>query len=188
MATALVVLVDGCEEIESTTVIDVLRRAELEVTVASLTSNLEIQGSRSINLVADSSLPQCLEQQWDLIVLPGGMPGAENLSKSEALIQLLISQLESDRLLAAICAAPAVVLGRNGLLKDKVATAYPNFMAELDQCALSRSDKGVVVDDNLITSRGPGTAMAWSLTLVALLCGKEKAKELAEALLVPSPV
>ncbi|WP_370980777.1 DJ-1 family glyoxalase III [Agaribacterium sp. ZY112] len=188
MANVLVLLADGCEEIESATVIDVLRRADLNVCTASIGDRLEVNASRSMVFVADSLLAPCLDKEWDLIVLPGGMPGAEHLSQCDELITLLKTQLNSDRLVAAICAAPAVVLGRNNLLENRVATGYPSFMPELDQCVLSRSDQDVVVDDNLITSRGPGTAMAWSLTLVALLCGKEKVKELAEALLVVSPV
>ncbi|WP_096085719.1 DJ-1 family glyoxalase III [Agaribacterium haliotis] len=184
MSTALVAIANGSEEIESSTVIDVLRRAQVEVTVASVEKQKTICASRAMRIEADCLIADCSDQRWDVIVLPGGMPGAERLGQCDELIALLREQFASKRLVAAICAAPAVVLAQNNLLSQFRATCYPAFMEQLKSSARSCSEDNVVIDKHLITSRGPATAMAWSLSLVSLLCGEEKATELAKALLV----
>jgi len=184
MTKVLVPIADGSEEIEAVTVIDVLRRAGAEVTVASITQSLAITASRGVGLVADCLLASCLESDWDLIVIPGGVPGAEASHDCEPLIALLETQLAKPALVAAICAAPAVVLGRHGLLKAYQATANPAFQQELSTQVAQLSEAPVVVDRNLITSQAPGTAMAFALCLVEQLFGAEKAAEIAKPMVV----
>ncbi len=176
----LVPIANGTEELEAVTVIDVLRRAEIEVTVASV-QDLQIKCSRGTNIVADKLLDECLDTPFDMIVLPGGIPGAENLRDSENLKTLLSRQREAGKYYAAICASPAVVFQTHGLLKEKKATCYPTFAEQLDD----RSEAGsrIVVDGNCVTSQGPGTALDFSFKIVSLLVGQEKADEVATAML-----
>ena len=185
--SALVLIADGSEEIEAVTTIDILRRAAFDVRVIAVAPQPQIIASRSVLLVADGILAELKQQDWDVIVLPGGMPGAENLAANAQVIQLISRQMQSENLLAAICAAPAVVLGRQGLLSDRVATCFPAFMDELNRQALLVSHDDVVVDDNLVTSRGPATAMKFALTLVALIAGQVKANQVAQGLLMAEP-
>ena len=176
----LVPIANGTEELEAVTVIDVLRRAEMDVTVASV-QTLQVECSRGVNLVADKLLDECLEIPFDMIVLPGGIPGAENLRDSEILKKLLIKQKHLGKYYAAICAAPAVVFQQHGLLQEKKATCYPAFVEYLDD--RSQAESRVVVDGNCITSQAVGTAMEFALKIVALLSGQEKADAVATAML-----
>jgi protein deglycase len=176
----LVPVANGTEELEAVTVIDVLRRAEIDVTVASV-QNLQVKCSRGVNLVADKLLEDCLETPFDMIILPGGIPGAENLRDSEKLKMLLEKQKQSGKYYAAICAAPAVVFQTHGLLNDKKATCYPAFAGQLTD--RSETDSRVVVDGNCVTSQGPGTAVEFSLRIVALMVGQDRADEVAAAML-----
>ena len=178
----LVPIADGTEEIEAVCIIDVLRRAGADVTVASV-DGLQITASRGVKIVADCLIYDCLNTDYDLIAIPGGMPGAERLSDSDAVVRLLQGQRRKERLYGAICAAPAVVLEPHGLLEDRQATSHPSFTDRLtNQAAVNSS---VVVDGNVVTSRGPGTAIEFALKLVELLFGKEKADEVAEPMVVP---
>jgi 4-methyl-5(b-hydroxyethyl)-thiazole monophosphate biosynthesis len=174
----LVAIADGTEELEAVTIIDVLRRAKADVTVVSV-DNKQVKASRGVNLVADAVISDCIGKVYDLIVLPGGMPGAEHLRDSSQLTEMLKEQSESGRLYAAICASPAVVLKSHGLLKDKRATCYPSLLSELDNA----QQEEVVVDGNCITSQGPATALKFSLKLVELLFGQEISQEVANAML-----
>jgi len=175
----LVAIADGTEELEAVTIIDVLRRAEADVTVASVGAQ-QVTASRGVNLVADTVISDCVGNIYDLIVLPGGMPGAEHLRDSSELTEMLKDQAASGRLYAAICASPAVVLKPHSLLENKKATCYPSLISELDNAEQAK----VVVDGNCITSQGPATALEFSLKLVELLFGKEKSQEVAKAMLV----
>ncbi len=179
--TVLVVLADGFEEIEAVTPMDVLRRAGLEVIVAGV-GKREVAGAHQITVETDLMIEQYQELP-DAIVLPGGMPGAENLSKSEALKDLLQKMKRSGKLIAAICAAPAVVLAPNGLLDGKRATCYPGYENELGPKVKFTADR-VVVDGQVTTSRGPGTAIEFSLELVSQLVSAEKAAQLAQKMVV----
>jgi 4-methyl-5(b-hydroxyethyl)-thiazole monophosphate biosynthesis len=183
--TALVPVADGSEEIETVTIIDTLVRGGVEVTVASASPTLTIRASRGVKLEADCriSCDQCTSTNWDLIAVPGGMPGATNLRDSAELTALLKKQKEQKRLIAAICAAPAVVLQHHGLLNGAPATCYPAD-AFTDVIKDSLSQDAVVVSDNIVTSRGPGTALAFSIKLVELLVSKEVADEVAGAMLL----
>jgi 4-methyl-5(b-hydroxyethyl)-thiazole monophosphate biosynthesis len=173
----LVPIADGSEDIESVCIIDVLRRAEADVTVASVGETLQITASRGTRIVADRLISECVEETYDLIALPGGIPGAENLRDSGELIGMLKRQRAEGRLYGAICASPAVVFQYHDLLGSRNATCHPFFVDELDNKAMVESR--VVVDGNCITSRAPGTAIEFSLKLVEMLYGKEKADEVA---------
>jgi 4-methyl-5(b-hydroxyethyl)-thiazole monophosphate biosynthesis len=174
----LVAIADGIEELEAVTIIDVLRRAKADVTVVSVGLK-KVAASRGVKLEADALISDCADNLYDLIVLPGGMPGAENLRDSKELTTLLKAQAQSPRYYAAICASPAVVLQHHGLLLNKKATCYPSMLAELENSI----DEKVIVDGNCITSQGPGTALQFALKLVELLFGKEKSDEIAKATL-----
>lgn len=180
--TALVPLANGSEDIESVTIIDVLRRAGVAVTVASVEPEITVTCARRTKIVCDALLTECAAQTFDLIALPGGMPGAERLRDTPLLIDLLRAQDARGALYAAICASPGVVLATHGLIGIRIATAYPGFDRMLPAGSAQEAD--VVRGANLITSRGPATAMAFSLTLVEALCGKEKAAEIAAGMLV----
>lgn len=180
--TVLVPIADGTEEIEAVCIIDVLRRAGAEVIVASVQPALSIVASRGVKITADRFVKDCLQITFDLIVLPGGMPGSEHLRDSAELKKLLETQQKQNRLYGAICAAPAVVLQHHGLLGKRQATCYPKFTDQLENA--DTSGQKVVVDGNCVTSRGPGTALEFSIKLIELLYGKEKANEVAKGLLL----
>ncbi|KAA8523983.1 hypothetical protein F0562_010586 [Nyssa sinensis] len=181
----LVPIADGTEEMEATMIIDILRRAKAEVVVASVGDKLEILASRKVKLVADMPLEEAVKRSYDLIVLPGGLGGAQAFANSEKLVNLLRKQKETNRPYGAICASPALVLEPHGLLKGKKATAFPAMCNKLsDQ---SEAENRVVVDGNLITSRGPGTSMEFSLAIVEKFFGRKKAVELAKTMLFVRP-
>lgn len=184
MPEVLVPIANHVEDIETVTIIDVLRRAQINVTAASIHDYKLIMAARGTKIEADCLLSDCIDRDWDLVVLPGGMPGAENLSAHQPLINLLRQQKRANKYYAAICASPAVVFAPHGLLDCNQATCYPTMQNKLPDT--TRAAETTVVDGNCITSQGPGTAMEFSLTLVELLIGNNKKMELADALLYPS--
>lgn len=169
MPTVLIPLAQGCEELEAVTVMDILRRAGVQVTTASLDEKT-IKASRGALLVADMTLDEALEQEFDMIVLPGGMPGAEHLKNDPRIIARLQHMAAQNKHIAAICAAP-MALHAAGLLDGRRATSFPGVLEALTGSHVILTDP-VVVDGNIITSRGPGTAMDFALRLVELLLGK----------------
>jgi 4-methyl-5(b-hydroxyethyl)-thiazole monophosphate biosynthesis len=178
--TVLIPIADGTEEIEAVTVIDVLRRAGADVAVASVDQK-QVTASRDVRIVADRLIADCSHDTYDLIVLPGGMPGSEHLRDSEVLTGLLKRQVEEGRLFGAICAAPVVVLHHHGLLGNRRATCFPSFTIHLtNQTAV---EQRVVVDGNCITSQGPGTAMEFALKLVEVLFSHDRADTIAQHVL-----
>jgi len=181
--TVIVPVADGTEEIEAVTIVDTLRRAGLDVTVAAVGDQLEVVCSRGVKLVADALLDGLNGRVYDAVVLPGGGPGAENLSRSDTLRARLDAQLAAGRLVGAICAAPAVVLARHDLIGERHVTGHPSTFGDLP--AATRSEDRVVVDGNLVTSRGPGTALEFALQLVEILCGQDRRREVADPMLVP---
>jgi len=176
----LVPIADGTEEIEAVCIIDVLRRAGADVTVASV-GNLQITASRGVKLVADCKIADCRDDDFDLIALPGGIPGAEHLRDSQPLVQLLRRHQAHGGWYGAICAAPAVVLSHHGLLGGRKVTGHPSFVAQLSD-GIPMAER-VVVDGNCVTSQGPGTALEFALTLVALLYDQAKATAVAAPML-----
>lgn len=171
MAKVLVPLAEGCEELEAVTIIDLLRRAGIEVVTAGLKPGI-VKASRGTQLVPDTTLDAVLEHEFDMIVLPGGMPGATHLKGDPRIITLLKKMAGEGKYTAAICAAPTV-LAEAGLLKGKKATSYPGF---LDKMALPDTHyltDAVVRDGKVLTSRGPGTAMDFALALIEALSGRD---------------
>lgn len=164
-----VFLADCFEEIEALTVVDILRRGDIPVKTISITNNNTVCGAHDINVIADGLLDD-VKTDIDMLVLPGGMPGTTNLDQNEKLRALLLKTAESGKYIAAICAAP-LVLGKLGVLKDRKATCYPSFEKYLEGAILS-TDR-VCFSENIITSRGPGTASDFALFIVEKLKGKE---------------
>jgi len=178
----LVPVADGIEEIEAVCIIDTLRRAGAEVTVAAV-GERQITASRGVKIVADCLLADCESETYDLIALPGGMPGAEQLRDSDMLRRMLTSHVQQRRLYGAICAAPAVVLQHYGLLSGRCATCHPHFANHLD--SPSGLQQRVVVDGLCVTSQGPGTALEFALALVEILFDKETAQTVADPMILP---
>ena len=176
----LVPLAEGFEMIEALSVVDVFRRAGADVDLAAIDDSLQVTSSHQVPVIADKLLSQCVDVEYDLIVLPGGIPGAENLKNSNVLVELLKKQNREDRLYGAICAAPAVVLEHHGLLEGKRATCHPAFADKLDSS--EHTSEKVVTDKNCVTSRGAGTSIDFSLELLETLMGEEKRKEVAKGM------
>jgi 4-methyl-5(b-hydroxyethyl)-thiazole monophosphate biosynthesis len=169
----LVPLAEGFEEIEAVTVVDLLRRAGIEVRTASL-AGTRVTGSHGIAIEADIAIDDADSADYDMIMLPGGMPGAEHLKQDPRVIALLRRFAGEGRYTAAICAAPGV-LAHAGLLDGHRATSFPGFLGPQSAPGIRLSDQAVVVDGKIITSRGPGTAIDFSLALIELLAGKAAA-------------
>ncbi len=183
MANVLVPLAPGCEELEAVTIIDLLRRAGINVVTAGL-DDKPVTASRGVTLIPDTDIDTALQQDFDMVVLPGGLPGADNLDNDARIHTLLKKMADSEKFTAAICAAPRV-LAHAGLLVGKRATSYPGFIDKMNIDVIY-SDDAVVTDGKVITSRGPGTAMDFSLHLIETLVGKEKRNEVEAALLRPT--
>jgi len=181
MARVLIPLAQGCEELEAVTLIDLLRRADIEVVTAGLQEGL-VRCSRGTVLMPDKILDDVISEPFDMIVLPGGLPGADHLDHDSRIHQKLRDMAEAGLYTAAICAAPKV-LGSAGLLDGRTATAYPGVLesGNFDQTTLS--EQAVVRDGSVITSRGPGTAMDFALQLIEVLLGPAR-REAVEAPLV----
>jgi 4-methyl-5(b-hydroxyethyl)-thiazole monophosphate biosynthesis len=178
----LVPLAPGFEEIEAMAIVDVLRRAGIEVVVAG-TSAGAIEGSRGVRVVPDETLDEVGAQRFDAIALPGGGPGSRNLREDPRVLRALQAHHAAGRLTGAICAAPTVLL-RAGLAANRRLTAHPSVQAELagGGARVAAADR-VVVDGMLVTSQGPGTAIEFAFKLVELLCGPQKVAELNAAML-----
>ena len=174
---ALVPLASGFEELEAVTIIDVLRRGGVEVTVAALEAT-PVTGSHAITIAADALLDAVDVESFDAVVLPGG-PAAKRLRDDARVRSIVQSAAQAGKLVAALCAAP-IALEAAGVLAGKRATVYPGNELPSAQ----RVDERVVVDGNIVTSRGPGTALEFSLALVEKLVNAEKARELAQAMIV----
>lgn len=175
-----VFLADGFEEIEGLTVVDLLRRAEIEVTTVSITGAYTIHGAHKIDVQADKLFEEMNYEEQDMVVLPGGMPGTLNLGTHEGLKVVLEKFYQAEKYMAAICAAPSV-FGQYGLLKGRKATSYPGFEEKLEGAVYVEDT--VAVSDFVITSRGLGTAIDFSLALIEKLVGTEKAEEISKAII-----
>lgn len=185
MPHVLVPIAEGSEELEAISVIDLLRRAEIDVTIAGLTDG-PITMSRKTVIVPDKSLDDALKDSYDMVVLPGGLPGADNLNADARIQTLLASMAQQGKYVCAVCAAP-YVLGNAGVLSGKRATSYPGFLAKLELDDVDVTNAAVEWDGKVITSRGPGTSMDFALTLIEALLGKEKRDEVEDRLVREKP-
>lgn len=183
MVRVLILIAEGCEEIEAVTVIDLLRRAGIEVVVAGLAEGA-VKASRGVVLIPDVALDEVVEQRFDMVVLPGGAGGAERLRADGRVHRLLHHQANVGRYIAAICAAPSV-LAAAGLLKGRRATSFPGFLDRAEGVKYDAAT-AVVIDDKLVTSRGPGTALDFALCLIALLTDEHTAGEVETPLQRPA--
>lgn len=181
MKKANIYLAEGFEEIEAITVVDVLRRAGVETNIVAVSSAKEMKGTHNITVIADRTFDEIDNSAADMLILPGGMPGTANLEKHEGLRALIKEFYQKEKYIAAICAAPSI-LGKMGLLESSMATCYPGFEKYL-KGAIQAEDL-VIRSKNIITSKGPGTAMLFALELVEILVGKERVEELKESMII----
>ncbi len=183
MKESFLFLAEGFEEVEALTAVDVLRRAGMPVKTVSITSALQVKGAHGVIVSADVLYDNTMFRDAAWLILPGGLPGADNLHDYSPLIGLLRNQLESKRgRIAAICAAPAVVLGAEGMLRGRRATCYPGFESKL--LGAEYVDAPVVRDDKFVLGNGPANALLWALTIVEEELGQEKAANVANGMLV----
>ncbi len=171
MPRVLVPLAHGFEDLEAVTIVDILRRAGIDVVTAGLEPGL-VLGSRGLRVQPDATLDEAMGYEYDLVALPGGLPGADHLRDDARVQEVLRRTAAAGRYTAAICAAP-MALARAGLLDGRRATGYPGVLDSLGLPDTRISGDAVVVDDRVVTSRGPGTAMDFALTLIELLVGRD---------------
>jgi len=190
---ALVLLADGFEDVEAVTPIDYLRRAGIEVTAASVSESLTVTSKwGGIKMIAASTLAELAKRKtggWDAVILPGGIPGAENLAASKETSSLLKDMAADGKLLCAICAAPALVLAPLGLLSGKKFTCYPGMEEKITAACRADSkwsDDRVVTDGNIITSRGAGTAGEFAVAIISKLLDEDTGKKIAGTVLLHS--
>lgn len=178
----IVALAEGFEEMEAIISIDILRRAGLEVITAATSSNILVTGSRKIPIKPDIELKN-FSGVPEALVLPGGMPGAENLANSKRVINLIKQCVKQNKIVAAICASPAYALAKAGVLSGKKVTCYPGCENRLGKDTTYIKEE-VVIDSNIITSAGPGTAFCFALAIVEKLMGKEVAEDVKKKALI----
>jgi len=181
MKRVYIFFADGFEEIEAITPVDILRRAGVDVTTVSITNSLKVTGSHNIEITTDTTINGVRDTKADMLILPGGLPGAENLNSSRVLKEMIQNYSDEGRLIGAICAAP-MVLGEMGLLASRKVTCYPGFEKYLNGAEVSTN--AVETSSNIITGKGVGAAMRFSLELVTQLVDKKTADELAEKMVV----
>lgn len=179
MSKVYIFLADGFEEVEGLTVVDLLRRAGIQIETVSIKDSKKVVSSHEITLYTDAVFEEVDFSDADMLVLPGGMPGTLNLGNYQPLVELLKNFYENGKKLAAICAAPSV-FGGLGFLEGRKATSYPSFMDKLFGAVLT--EEPVAIDGNITTSRGVGTAIAFALSLITQLEGKKKAEEIARSI------
>jgi 4-methyl-5(b-hydroxyethyl)-thiazole monophosphate biosynthesis len=175
----VVPLAEGFEEIEFSTIVDILRRAEIDVTTAGLKEGV-ITGAHGVGVMPDTLIDRISSGDFDAIVLPGGYPGFVNLGEDERVLKLAAEMDKAGKHVAAICGAPSV-LSKAGILKNRMATIHPAVREQLTGARYV--DERVVVEGKLITSQGPGTAMEFALKLVELWAGKKKVAQLSQEIL-----
>ena len=182
---AVILLADGFEDVEAVTPIDYLSRAGIKITTVSISDNLTVTSRwGAVKLTADITLAELKKsnEEWDAVIVPGGMPGAANLAASEETSDLLKKMSEEKKLICAVCASPAIVLHPLGIIKNKNFTCYPGMEEKVTGAI--RSEKNVVVDENVITSRGAGTAGEWSIAIIEKLTDKETAVKIKNTVLL----
>ena len=178
MAKVYVFLADGFEDVEALVPVDVLRRGGVEVVTVSVMDGSQIvESAHGVQMVADALIEDCDFSDADLLLLPGGMPGASNLYAHQGVCQAVLAQMKANRMIAAICAAPAVVLGQLGMLNGKQATCYPGF-EQLLQGATSTGEL-CTVDGNIVTGEGPAAAFPFAYQLLSMLADASTAQQIA---------
>jgi len=183
MPKVAVILADGFEEVEAMAVIDILRRAEITVAVAGLHAG-HVESARNVKVIPDTGIDAIDVDRFDMIVLPGGQPGSDNLNADQRVKDLVRQFHDKGKLTAAICAAP-YVLANAGVLDGKKATAYPTYEKRLG--GAQYVDENVVADGCVLTSKGPGTALQFGIAIVEMLAGPEMAEAIKEAMLLQLP-
>lgn len=180
MPNALIILAEGFEELEAVTVTDLLVRADIEVVRAGLQPG-PVLASRHTRILPDTTLESLQQQSFDMVILPGGQPGADHLAADARVLRLLQQQRENERWIAAICAAPRVLIAA-GVCAGRRITAFPGALSQLDLGTTELTDEAICVDGKLITSRGPGTAMDFALTLIELLTDRSNRDKVEHSL------
>lgn len=183
MKTVLIPLAEGCEELEAVTLIDILRRAEIEVITASLTEYQQITASRGVRLVADTTLDLVIDDEFDMLILPGGQPGTNNLDADPRIHALLKRLYHDKKWIGAICAAP-MVLAHSGLLNGLKISCYPGTLEPTEWPEVQLSNDAVVCDTKVITSRGPGTAISFALMIIEKLMDETTRKQVEAGLVI----
>jgi 4-methyl-5(b-hydroxyethyl)-thiazole monophosphate biosynthesis len=181
MTKTFIFLAPGFEETEAVTPIDILRRAGLDVEIISISSRKEVTSSHGITIVADSLFEDTVFSKGEMLILPGGMPGAKNLNDHAGLKKLILDYAGKGKYIAAICAAP-MILGGMGLLKGEKAISYPGYEKQL--LGAQVTEERVVVSGKFVTAKGPGVAVEFALKIVEILKGDAIAKEIASAFIV----
>ena len=180
MPKVAIILADGFEELEAVAIIDVLRRAGIDVVSAGLNEG-PVSSARKVKVIPDAIIDNLNSDDFDMLVLPGGLPGSDNLNADKRVGDLIRDFNDKGKVTGAICAAP-YVLANAGVLEGKHATSYPSFKEKLGN--VKYEEKTVVTDGNVMTSRGPGTAICFGLAIVERFLGQEKARQIREAMLV----
>ncbi len=184
MSKTYVILADGFEEVEALTVVDFLRRAGIDTVTLSINKSVAVKGAHGIEVAADGIINPEAMNGAEMIVLPGGMPGASNLADCAEVVEVLLEQNRRGGKIAAICAAPAVVLAPIGVLEGKHATAYPGFEEGLEAGGATVKQQRVVKDGNIITANGPSSATPFALSIIETIKGQEAADAVAAQILL----
>lgn len=179
MSKAAIFLAEGFEEIEALTVVDICRRCGIAIDMVSITENAQVNSSHSVVVEADKVFSQAEFDAYDMLILPGGMPGTKNLEAHTELMKQIDAFYEHGKYIAAICAAPSI-FGHKGILKDRNACCYPGFESHLEGALVTGGP--VEISDHVITSRGMGTAIDFGLAIAGILSTQEKAEEIAQAI------
>ncbi len=179
MKKIAVFFAEGYEEIEALTVVDVCRRCGLGVDMVSITEDMLVKSSHGVAVQMDKTYSQADFSEYDMLVLPGGMPGTKKLEAHEGLMAQIDAFYANGKYIAAICAAPSI-FGHRGILKGRKACSYPSFESHLEGAEVTKGP--VEISDNVITSCGMGTAIDFGLAIAGIFCGKEKAQEMAETI------
>lgn len=180
MSKLAIFFAEGYEEIEALTVVDICRRCKLEIDMVSVTGEKNVTGSHGIEVGMDKMLSQVEFGAYDMLILPGGMPGTRNLEACEELMAQVDAFYENGKYIGAICAAPSI-FGHRGILKGRNACCYPGFESHLEGATATTNP--VEISDHVITSRGMGTAIEFALAIVGVFCGQEKADEMAASII-----
>ena len=179
---AYILLATGFEEIEAVSIIDILRRAGVEIETISISENRQISGAHNIEILADTLFDETDFSNGDMLIFPGGQPGTDNLNSQKKIKKLIQTYYGQQKYIAAICAAP-LIFGEMGLLQGKKAVCYPGYEDRLLGAEIAQNEC-VVVDGNIITSKGAGTAIEFALKLVEILVGQETAEILKKKMIV----